>query len=362
MAADVANSLKSWSSTESSNSPSGSTAISTNLDDNLRMIQKVMRDAIASQDTIASASTCDIGAKDAGTITVTGTTTITSFGTVSAGITKWLVFSSTVTITYNATSLILPSSANITTQGGDVACFQSAGSGNWRCLSYLRADGNPVLGTTTFGNGSAAAPSVTFTSDTDTGLYRIGANSLGVAAGGSNRVTVSDAAFTVSSGGTVAINSAASSTLTLTAGALGSLSINSPKQININSDTDATDTLGEDVILNTNISVDTRRHLTSIIDASTALSSGGGTGASLTGNDNFFVVTLGTSPGTTPIVVNFARTFRGNGHAVCVYNAATGSSSVVMSATTPSTNITLTPSASMTAGDRVVCFVMDIHG
>lgn len=41
-----------------------------------------------------------------------------------------------------------------------------------------------------FGDGSAAAPSITFTADPDTGLYRIGANILGFATGGVERLRI----------------------------------------------------------------------------------------------------------------------------------------------------------------------------
>lgn len=141
MPADVATSLKDWSTTASSNSPSGSTAISTNLDDNLRQIQTVVR-YLAASDSIASATTTDIGSKDATFLTISGTTTITGLGTVSAGIYKWAIFSGALTLTHNGTSLILPTGANISTAAGDIAVFLSLGSGNWRCLAYL-----PVRGT-----------------------------------------------------------------------------------------------------------------------------------------------------------------------------------------------------------------------
>jgi hypothetical protein len=45
MAADVESDIKDWSTTASSNKPTGSTSISTNLDDNLREIQAVVRQA-----------------------------------------------------------------------------------------------------------------------------------------------------------------------------------------------------------------------------------------------------------------------------------------------------------------------------
>lgn len=43
-----------------------------------------------------------------------------------------------------------------------------------------------VAGVSKFADGSAAAPSVTFSSDLDTGFYRVGANQLGVACNGAN--------------------------------------------------------------------------------------------------------------------------------------------------------------------------------
>jgi hypothetical protein len=52
-----------------------------------------------------------------------------------------LVFAGALTFTHNATSLILPGAANITTAAGDVAWMESLGSGNWRCLVYMPAAG-----------------------------------------------------------------------------------------------------------------------------------------------------------------------------------------------------------------------------
>lgn len=93
--------------------------------------------------TLASASTCDIGAVAALEVFITGTTTITSFGTVAN---KWRIvrFQSTLTLTHNASTLILPGAANITTTAGDIAIFESDASGNWRCASYNFSDGRAV--------------------------------------------------------------------------------------------------------------------------------------------------------------------------------------------------------------------------
>jgi hypothetical protein len=138
--ADVASDLKTWSTTASSNSPAGGTAVGTGLDDNLRELQKVVRQDLASKGSdIASATTTDLGAVAGLMHDITGTTTITGLGTVSAGIWKIIKFEDALTLTHNATSLILPGGANITTANGDIALMFSEGSGNWRCVSYFKA-------------------------------------------------------------------------------------------------------------------------------------------------------------------------------------------------------------------------------
>lgn len=96
--------------------------------------------------TIASASTVNIGAAAANTISVSGTTTITAFDSIASGAKRVVVFQGILTLTHNSTSLILPTAANITTAAGDVAEFVSLGSGNWRCTGYMRASGQPLAG------------------------------------------------------------------------------------------------------------------------------------------------------------------------------------------------------------------------
>ncbi len=103
---------------------------------------------------IASATTTDIGAATGNHVNITGTTTITALGTVQAGTRRTVKFAGILTLTYNATSLILPTAASITTAAGDTAEFVSLGSGNWICILYQRASGvalAPVIsGATTF--------------------------------------------------------------------------------------------------------------------------------------------------------------------------------------------------------------------
>lgn len=99
---------------------------------------------------ITAASTTDVGAVPQAAVKINGTTTITSFGTSSIlGSIHVLTFTNTLTITRNATSLIVPGTNNITTQAGDVAIAMYLGSGNWQIVSYNPASGaavsNPAL-------------------------------------------------------------------------------------------------------------------------------------------------------------------------------------------------------------------------
>lgn len=97
---------------------------------------------------IASATTTDIGAMAGNYADITGTTTITGLGTVQAGTVRYVRFTGALTLTYNATSLMLPTAASITTVAGDTAAFVSLGSGNWKCLWYQRYDGTALVSAT----------------------------------------------------------------------------------------------------------------------------------------------------------------------------------------------------------------------
>lgn len=95
---------------------------------------------------IASASTTDLGAANGNYGDITGTVTITSLGIIAAGARRIATFTNILIITHNATSLRLPTGANITTAAGDTAIFISLGSGNWKCVAYTRADGTALVG------------------------------------------------------------------------------------------------------------------------------------------------------------------------------------------------------------------------
>lgn len=133
---------------------------------------------------IASAGTTNIGAATGNYVNITGTTNITAFDTVQAGIRRILNFNGILTLTYNATSLILPTSANIVTAAGDIATFVSLGSGNWVCVDYQRRDGSSLVGSasTTYQRSTA----VSGTQDSVNKVFTI-ANSL---SSGSEQVIV----------------------------------------------------------------------------------------------------------------------------------------------------------------------------
>jgi hypothetical protein len=146
--------------------------------------------------TIASAATVNIGAAAANTVLVSGTTTITAFDTIAAGAIRRVRFLGALTLTHNATSLILPAGANITTAAGDVATMESLGSGNWRCINYSKVDGTAVIG----GSGAALGAVNVFTKNQ------------------------SVAPSTLTSGGTIAVDASLSNNFKLVLGTNATLS------------------------------------------------------------------------------------------------------------------------------------------
>lgn len=98
----------------------------------------------AAEVSVASATTTDIGAAASNNVLITGTTTITGFGTVAAGVVRYGRFSGALTLTHNGTSLILPGGANITTAANDQFIAESLGSGNW-IVKYFPQSGLPIV-------------------------------------------------------------------------------------------------------------------------------------------------------------------------------------------------------------------------
>lgn len=98
---------------------------------------------------VASSGTTNIWATYDDFVHITGTTTITSFGTAPrAGAERTVIFDGALTLTHNATSLILPGAANITTAAGDRAIVRADTTANMIVVSYTKADGTAVVATT----------------------------------------------------------------------------------------------------------------------------------------------------------------------------------------------------------------------
>lgn len=111
---------------------------------------------------LSSATTTDLGSVPQSTVSITGTTTITGFGSSAVvGTRHTMIFGGILSLTYNATSMILPGAASITTAAGDVAEAIYLGSSNWRVVNYQRADGTSLVqpavpvGTVLWGDWSA---------------------------------------------------------------------------------------------------------------------------------------------------------------------------------------------------------------
>ena len=153
-----------------------------------------------SQTSLASAATTDLGTIATHNVLVTGTTSITSFGSsASAAAPVYLVqFQGALTLTYDATAMILVGGGNITTAAGDVAFMQYLGSGNWQMLTYQRAAGTGLNTSASFqsvvisASGSFTIPASAttstvfkFTTVGGGGGGGYGASSLSAAGGGS---------------------------------------------------------------------------------------------------------------------------------------------------------------------------------
>lgn len=152
--------IRDYSQTAASNTSISSINIGegcppSNINDAIRQALADIREVQASS-TIASASTVNIGAANAEYLAVSGATTITAFDSVAAGVYRVLKFDGALTLTHNATSMILPGGASITTAANDVGGFRSLGSGNWRCEWYQKASGSAVSAAASFLTGQVS--------------------------------------------------------------------------------------------------------------------------------------------------------------------------------------------------------------
>jgi hypothetical protein len=154
--------LSGLSQTAASNGPDGTTDAPSALDDAIRNALSFiaqLRDGKghSAESDVASAATCDIGAANSHFVRITGTTGISSLGTNYNG-PRFIRFAGALTLTHNASTLILPGGANITTAAGDTCIAVPIGStpSGWAVGNFTRATGPAAFSAT-----ASAATSLT---------------------------------------------------------------------------------------------------------------------------------------------------------------------------------------------------------
>jgi hypothetical protein len=150
--ANILAALSAWSATAGSNQPDTSDANTIVAD--LQQIQATVRGNLATRATIASGSTVDLSTITGLIASVThssGTTSISSFGTLSAGMWKIVTFAisgGVLNLVHHATQMIIPGAANIVLTTGDSVLAESLGSGNWK-IHMVQAAATFKIGTFT---------------------------------------------------------------------------------------------------------------------------------------------------------------------------------------------------------------------
>ena len=139
----ITTTLAATSQTVASNGPDGTVDAPSTLDDAIRYALSfiaTLRDGkgYTNPITLASAATTDIGLQNSFAVEITGTTTITSFGTNYNG-PRFLRFTGALILTHAAATLNLPGGANITTVVGDTClAYPNAGATGWNVVSYQK--------------------------------------------------------------------------------------------------------------------------------------------------------------------------------------------------------------------------------
>lgn len=140
----VPNSIADLSKNAAENSPAGTESAKGTIDDYFRahasFIKQLADLAGGPTVTLASASMVNIGFAASSNVGITGTTTINLFDNWPEGTTRWVTFNGALVLVHSG-ALQLPGAANIATNAGDVAVFKSLGSGNWKCMTYMRVSG-----------------------------------------------------------------------------------------------------------------------------------------------------------------------------------------------------------------------------
>lgn len=95
---------------------------------------------------VASAASPNIWVTDGNLVHITGTTTITDFADApQAGASRVVIFDGALTLTHNASQIVLPGAANITTAAGDMMIVFADSTSLFKVM-YFPVSGRPVGG------------------------------------------------------------------------------------------------------------------------------------------------------------------------------------------------------------------------
>ncbi len=130
-------------------------------------IENYQASAFGPQDTIAAATTTDLGSVGSDNVLISGAgVTINSFGTSATLANPIFIiqFNGINTLTYNATSLIIPGAASITTANGDAAMVEVINPtlGYWKVIAYWSIAASGVLGTAASANTGTSGHNLPF--------------------------------------------------------------------------------------------------------------------------------------------------------------------------------------------------------
>lgn len=90
------------------------------------------------EERLVANTTTDLGSARTNLIRIAGSTTIANFGASAtlANPIYQLIFNSALTITYDATAMILPNAQDLQVGANDTAVFEYLGSGDWQLISH----------------------------------------------------------------------------------------------------------------------------------------------------------------------------------------------------------------------------------
>eukprot|EP00798_Chlamydomonas_sp_ICE-L_P027927 gene27927-biopygen8503 len=98
----------------------------------------------------------------------------------------------TQTVTVKDNIIVLNSGVTLSTGSGSNVLSDNATMSNLNIVGGIYQNGVPFKVGVGFDDGTVGFPSITFNSDSNTGLYRVGADTIGISTGGVSRVTILD--------------------------------------------------------------------------------------------------------------------------------------------------------------------------